>query len=140
MIKLLRKYPYLILRRLVQLGILVLFLGSNYLGWKFLMGNYSSAIILEKLHISDPYAVLQILFTGFIVTTDALLGALIILVLYFIIGGRTFCSWVCPMNPVTDFAYWLRVKLNLNDNKKDFLSRNLRYWIFGMSLILCAIL
>ena len=30
-------------------------------------------------------------------TTAALLGALIVLVAYALIGGRMYCSWVCPI-------------------------------------------
>ena len=59
-----RKYKYLILRRIVQLSILLLFAGVNYLGWEVLRGNYSSAIIADVLNLSDPYAVMQINMTG----------------------------------------------------------------------------
>jgi ferredoxin-type protein NapH len=41
----------------------------------------------------------------------ALIGACIVLLLYLLVGGRTYCSWVCPVNLLTDFAYWLRVRL-----------------------------
>ena len=71
------------------------------------MGNYSSAYVLEGFYLSDPHAVLQTLAAGFVVATDALVGAVIIFLFYALIGGRSFCSWVCPLNIVTDTRYWV---------------------------------
>jgi ferredoxin-type protein NapG len=35
-------------------------------------------------------------------------GCAIVVVFYALVGGRVFCSWVCPVNVVTDAAAWLR--------------------------------
>jgi ferredoxin-type protein NapH len=134
-------HRFLISRRLVQFGLLILFFGSNYFGWKILTGNYSSAILLGEINLSDPFALLQILFSGFIVATDALIGGLIILVLYSLIVGRAFCSWVCPMNIVVDLAGWINKKVGFSKPKIDFSKiAKLRYYVFALILILSAIL
>ena len=130
---------FLIPRRVVQFGILLLFFGANYFGWKILSGNYSSALLLDKIHLSDPYASLQILTTGFMISSGVLSGALIILLFYGIVGGRMFCSWVCPMNIITDSAAWLKKKLNISSMAGPNTNRKLRYWILALSLILSAI-
>ena len=31
----------------------------------------------------------------------------IVLLFYFLVGGRVYCAWVCPVNVVTDTAGWL---------------------------------
>ncbi len=135
------KHKFLILRRLVQVLLLLLFVGANLWGWKLLMGNFSSAYVLESFYLSDPYAVLQIFATGFLVSTDAVVGAIIVLLFYAIIGGRSFCSWVCPLNMVTDFASWVRKKLGFNINDNIVLvKRNTRYWVLVLGLILSAIM
>ncbi|MEN8115606.1 MAG: quinol dehydrogenase ferredoxin subunit NapH [Bacteroidota bacterium] len=136
--KVLYKYRYLILRRLVQFSVLFLFAGSNYFGWLVLKGNLSSAVVLGEVKLSDPFAVVQILATGFWVGTDVLISALIVLAFYTIVSGRMFCSWVCPMNPVTDFVRWVRNKINYNKNTIS-INKNIRYWILALSLILSAI-
>jgi len=134
-------HKYLIARRTVQVGLMLLFFGANYFGWKILMGNYSSAFVLESFYLSDPYATLQILAAGFALQMDVLLGAFIIVLFYGLIGGRSFCSWICPMNVVTDFAHWIRRKTGMNKvDMKIPLSRNLRYWILLLSFILSALL
>jgi len=130
-----RKYQYLILRRIVQLGILLLFVGGNYFGWEFLRGNYSSAIMADVLNLSDPYAVMQIIAAGFLASSSVLIGALVVFLIYVIIGGRMFCSWICPLNILTDLAFRFRKTFKIETETKINLSRNIRYYILGLSLL-----
>lgn len=132
------KYRYLIARRLLQFSILILFIGGNYFGWNILKGNLSSGMLLGKLNLSDPYAVLQILATGFWVGADVLISALIILAIYTLLSGRMFCSWICPVNPISDFVLWVRRKLDISKNTIS-ISKNIRYWVLALSLVLSAI-
>ncbi len=141
MSKIYDKYRFLILRRLVQISILVLYIGANYAGWKILQGNLSSSVFLGKIPLADPYAVLQIFSTGAMLATDAIIGAVIIAIFYALIGGRAFCSYVCPINMVTDLANYLRRRWKLDKfEKKWWASRNIRYWVMGLSFILSFLL
>ncbi|OQX76361.1 MAG: quinol dehydrogenase ferredoxin subunit NapH [Bacteroidetes bacterium 4484_276] len=140
MSKLYSNYRFLILRRIVQISFLVLFAGANYWGWNVLMGNYSSALVLGQFYLTDPHAVLQTLAAGFLVATDALIGAAIIFLFYALVGGRGFCSWVCPMNMVTDLALWTRKKFFKKQKAVlQNVGRNTRYWILGLGLVLSFI-
>ena len=47
--------------------------------------------------------------------------------IYALIASRAFCAWVCPLNPVTDLAAWMRRKLNIRQSAS--LPRGLRYGI-----------
>ncbi len=141
MTKKLHSYRFLVARRIVQATIMLLFIGANYFGWKVLSGNYSSALAFDSIHLTDPFAALQILAAGFAIGVDATIGALIILLFYALIAGRSFCSWVCPMNPVMDLSNWLNKKWKLTSKEGAVvLSRNIRYWILALSLILSVIL
>ncbi|WP_297442628.1 quinol dehydrogenase ferredoxin subunit NapH [Sulfurimonas sp.] len=135
-------YRYLILRRVTQLGLLFLYFGANAWGWTMLQGNLSSSIILNVVPMSDPYAALQMLAAGAILATDLLVGVAVVTFFYFIIGGRAFCSWVCPINMVTDFAAFVRELIGMNKltGVKQPASRNLRYWVLGLSLVISAIM
>lgn len=131
------KHRFLIARRFTQISIMVLYLLASVYGINILMGNLSSSLFLEFIPLSDPYAVLQMFFAGAIISSNILFGALIITVFYMIIGGRAFCSWVCPVNMITDLANFLRRKLGFNQiQKKQPASRNIRYWVIGISLII----
>ncbi len=135
-------YRYLILRRVTQIGLLVLYFGANAWGWTILMGNLSSSRFLDFIPMSDPYAALQMLVAGAVLATDLLIGVAVVSLFYLLIGGRAFCSWVCPINMITDAANFLRRKLEIDrvQGTKQPASRNMRYWILALSLIISAIM
>lgn len=134
----LKRYRYLIARRIVQLSLLIVFSGGNYWGWTILKGNYSAALVFDTIPLTDPYAVLQMLFSGFMASLDILLGAVIILLVYAIFTGRMFCSWVCPMNIISDSANYARKKLGFTEVLS--FTRKARYYVLVLGLILSAIL
>ncbi len=137
MIKILTKNRYLILRRISQISIMALYIVTNIYGLNWLTGNLSSSLILGLIPLSDPYAVVQMFAGGAVLTFDIILGTLIITFFYMIIGGRAFCSWVCPINMITDLANFLRDKLGFNSiQKKQPTSRNIRYYVIVISLII----
>ncbi len=140
--KLYNSYRYLILRRITQIGILVLYFGANAWGWKMLQGNLSSSLILGTVPMSDPYAALQMLAAGALLSTNLLIGVGVVTLFYFLIGGRAFCSWVCPINMVTDFAAFCRELIGMNQltGVKQPASRKLRYWVLGLSLVISAVM
>jgi ferredoxin-type protein NapH len=135
-------YRYLFFRRFVQVSLLFLYFGANAWGWKMLQGNLSSSKILEIIPMSDPYAAMQMLVAGAVMATDLLIGVGVAVVFYLLIGGRAFCSWVCPINMVTDAANFLRRKLEIDrvQGVKQPASRNMRYWVLALSLIISFIM
>lgn len=129
---------WLLLRRLSQLSLLGLFLLGPLAGLWIVKGNLASSLTLEVLPLTDPYVLLQSFFAGHIMQTTAITGALIVLIFYLLLGGRVYCSWVCPINIVTDVANWLRIKLAIRGHGMRF-SLQTGYWIFAMTLILALI-
>ena len=134
-----KKYRFLLARRLTQVSIIALYIAANVYGINILMGNLSTSLVFETLTLSDPYAVLQMFFAGAVISFDILLGATIITLFYLIIGGRAFCSWVCPVNIITDFANYLRTKFKFQQiEKKQPASRNIRYWVIATSFVISS--
>ena len=132
-----KKYRFLIARRITQISVMVLYVIANVYGINFLTGNLSSSLLLNTVPLSDPYAVLQMAVAGAIISADILLGAFIISIFYFIVGGRAFCSWICPVNMITDLANYLRRKFGFNQiQKKQPASRNIRYWVIAISFVI----
>jgi ferredoxin-type protein NapH len=125
-------HKWLILRRTSQIGILLLFLAGPWFGLWIVKGNLSYSYTLNFLPLADPYVLLQLLATGHLPEKLALIGTAMVLALYLLVGGRTYCSWVCPVNLVTDLANWLRARLGLKGGAH--LSRKTRYWVLGMTL------
>lgn len=127
-------YKWLLLRRISQLSFLMLFLLGPVLGIWIVKGNMISSLTLDALPLTDPFILLQSFLSGHLVESTAVIGALIVLAFYALVGGRVYCSWVCPVNIVTDSAEWLRRKIGLGAGSK--FSNKTRYWLLGLSLIL----
>jgi len=128
-------HRWLILRRTSQLSILGLFLLGPWAGIWIIKGNLSSSLLLQTLPMTDPLLLVQTLLAGAVLpASSAIIGAVIVLFFYLLVGGRVYCSWVCPMNLVTDGANWLRERLNIHPVLA--LSRHTRYWMLGLTLLL----
>src|SRR5690606_22198528 len=132
-------------RRASQLGFLGLFLrgpislwlardGKLQQAWWPVKGNLASSVTLDTLPLTDPYMLLQGLLAGHLPETAALLGALIVLLFYGLIGGRMYCSWFCPINPVTDAAGLLRLTLKIKPSPTPP-ERQLRWLLLATLLV-----
>ncbi|MDH5592963.1 MAG: quinol dehydrogenase ferredoxin subunit NapH [Gammaproteobacteria bacterium] len=130
-------HQWLILRRITQAGILGLFLAGPLLGVWIIKGNIASSLTLDILPLSDPYLLLQSLFAGHWPETTVVIGAFIVAGFYFLVGGRVYCGWICPVNPITDMAAWFRQRLNIKGGAR--FPRQSRYWLLAMTLITAGI-
>lgn len=128
---------YLILRRLSQATVLAVFLIGPWFGIWWVKGNLASSLTFGVLPLTDPYVLLQSLAARHWPETTAILGALIVTAFYAGIGGRLYCSWVCPVNPVTDAAHWLHDRLGLSKGWQP--KRTTRLWILAMTFVVSAV-
>lgn len=130
-------HRFLLLRRTSQLGILLLFVLGPWAGLWLVKGNLSSSLTLGVLPLTDPFVLAQVLATGHRPEFTALLGAAIVIAFYALVGGRVFCSWVCPVNVATDGAAWLRRRFRIGAGRAP--SRHLRDWLALALLAACAV-
>ena len=132
-----KSHKYLILRRISQALFLLLFLAGPWFGIWWVNGNLAGSLTFGILPLTDPLVFLQGLAAGFVPATTAILGALIVAAVYALIGGRVYCSWVCPINPVTDLAHWLHVKLDLPKGWQP--KPGTRLWVLAMVFVVSAL-
>ncbi len=130
-------HRWLLARRVSQFAVLALFLAGPWFGYWIVKGNLNYSLTLGVLPLADPYVLLQSLVAGHRPEHNALIGATIILIGYFLVGGRAYCAWVCPVNVVTDVAHWLRARLGVRGGVR--LSHGTRYWILAMTLALALV-
>jgi ferredoxin-type protein NapH len=136
-------WRYIFLRRLTQVGFLLLFFGTAHWAWEYpaktplLSGNLSASEFIGLIPMADPFAALQIFLAGHVLQQETLIGAGIVFGIYLLLGGRVFCSWVCPVNMVTDLAGWLRARLDIRPI--FHLNRIIRYFVLVAALALSVI-
>ena len=126
-------HRWLIVRRLSQIGFLGLFMVGPLSGYYLVKGSIASSLTFDTLPLTDPYILLPTLAAGHVPEMTALVGALIVLAAYLVVGGRVYCAWVCPINIITDAAHWLRLRLGIQGGLK--FTRSVRYWMLGMTLL-----
>ncbi len=133
-----KAHRWLVLRRISQLAIILLFMLGPWAGIWIIKGNLSSSLLFDTVPMTDPLLFLQIIAAGFYgVAGTAALGAVIVFIFYMLVGGRVFCSWVCPVNIITDVAFWLRRKINIKGGL--VFARNTRYWLLAIVLLVAAV-
>lgn len=126
-------HKWLIARRVSQVSILALFLIGPLAGLWIVKGNLSASMTLDVLPLTDPFLLAQSVLSGSLPVLSGVIGAAIVVGFYALVGGRVFCSWVCPVNMVTDLAAWLRRSLGLKG--KSGLNRGVRYWLLGLVML-----
>ncbi len=130
-------HRFLVLRRISQGFFLVLFLLGPWFGLWWVVGTLAGSRTLEVLPLTDPLVLLQSIAAGHLPEMTALIGAIIVLAVYALIGGRVYCSWVCPINPITDAAHWLHDRLGLQKGWQP--NRSARLWLLGTVLVVSAL-
>ena len=131
-----RPMKYLLLRRASQIGVFLLFLLGPWAGIWIIKGNLSSSRILDTVPLTDPLVFLQMLATRHMPEIAAVQGVILVALFYALVGGRVFCSWVCPINPVTDAASWLRRRYKISSSLRIL---DVRFWLIGMILLVFMI-
>ncbi len=131
-----QRQRWLLLRRVSQLFILFLFLTGPWFGVWILKGNLSASLLFDTLPLTDPLLAIQMAVAGHWPYSTALIGAAIVFIFYLLLGGRVFCSWVCPVNMVTDASAWLRRRLGIKTGRAP--DSNTRYWLLAGVLVATA--
>ncbi len=103
-----------------------------------LKGTLANSEILHTLPLGDPFVFLQSTLAGNWYTLTGIIGVILIVGFYLLVGGRTYCSFVCPVNMVTDLAAWIRRQLRITNQLS--ISKRARIYILGLVLILSLVM
>lgn len=121
-------------RRILQLSVLAL-IASPLFGMTFFHGNLAAADLFG-LPLADPLAFLQALIGGRVLVLSYLGSALLVTVFYFILGGRSFCGWICPVGLVTELGDKLRCRLG---SGRETMPLAASRWSLGLVLVAVAV-
>ncbi len=90
-------------------------------------------------HMADLNSALQVMLAFKEVLINLLIGTITVLVFWWILGGRTFCSWVCPYHLVAEWAemlhdYLVKKKI-VRDHPFDRRVRTVLWVVFALLAI-----
>lgn len=133
------------IRWTVLIGFSLLFTLSFYFDLSILEGSLSGSRLIG-FYLMDPYNALQLLAisskTGYIIhlTMNFWIGFITIVLFYFIMGGRTYCSWLCPYHFLAEMGEKLHNYLvEKKKIKEHTYNQSLRY-VFWIGFIILAFL
>lgn len=107
----------------------LLFVVSFYFDIQLLEGALTASRF-AGFHLIDLNSALQVMLAHKHIITNLLIGTGTVLVLWILLGGRTFCSWVCPYHLVAEWAeklhLFLAKKKLIADQTNQSIDRRLR--------------
>jgi ferredoxin-type protein NapH len=107
-----------------------LFVASYWADLQLIEGALTASRVFG-FHFADLNSSLQLMLAHGHVVINLVIGVTTVLALYVLVGGRTFCSWVCPYHLLSEIAEKLHLKLAEKRLVKDHaLDRRLRPILF----------
>ena len=103
--KLAKKLPEKWRRRrwAVLIAVNLLFVVSFQLDIQILEGALTASRFVG-FHMADLNSALQVILAYKVVVINLVIGTTTVLIFWWLLGGRTFCSWVCPYHLVAEWA------------------------------------
>jgi len=87
-------------------------------------------------HMADLNSALQVTLAYKHMVINLVIGTVTVFILWFLVGGRTFCSWVCPYHLVSEIGEMVHLKLVekglVKDHPMDRRLRTVLYVIFAL--------
>ena len=113
----------------------LLFVFSYWLDIQVLEGALTASRFVG-FHMADLNSALQVMLAHKHIITNLLIGTATVLLLWALLGGRTFCSWACPYHLVAEWAekihLYLAKKKLVTDQPIDRRLRTVFWIVFAL--------
>jgi len=94
----------------VLISINLLFTVSYWFDVQLVEGSLTASRFLG-FHLADVYSAGIVMLAQWHVPVNLVIGAVTVFFLWALLGGRTYCSWVCPYHLVAEWAEMLHTRL-----------------------------
>lgn len=98
-------------RRWVTLIVInLLFTFSFWVDIQLFEGSLIASRVIG-FHMADIYSALQVVLAYKVMFINLIIGTVTVLIIWVLLGGRAFCSWVCPYHLLAEWAEKIHLKL-----------------------------
>jgi ferredoxin-type protein NapH len=125
-------------RWILVISIHLLFFLSFFIDLQVLEGTLNGSRFLG-FHMIDPFATLEVFLATYHIPINIIIGTTTIVIVYIIMGGRSYCAWVCPYGILSEYGEKLH---NTLVKKKIIKSRKFDHrvkYIFWVGFLLMAL-
>jgi len=132
-----KRFSYRMKRWILVISIHLLFFLSFFIDLQMLEGTLNGSRFLG-FHMIDPFATLEVWLATYHIPTNVIIGTVTIVLLYLLVGGRTYCAWVCPYGILSEYGEKLH---NTLVKKKIIKSRKFDHrvkYIFWVGFLVMA--
>ena len=136
-----KKLPAIWRRRrwAVLITINLLFVVSFWLDISILEGSLTASRFIG-FHMADLNSALQVMLAYKQIVLNLVIGTVTIFIMWWLLGGRTFCSWVCPYHLIAEWAESLHLILADKGWVKDHpFDRRTRTWFWIIFVVLAIV-
>ena len=113
----------------------LLFVASFYFDVQLVEGSLTGARVVG-FHFADLNAALQVALAYKHIVLNLVIGMVTVFLMWMLLGGRTFCSWVCPYHLLSEWAeylhLWLAKRKIVKDHRFTRKVRSVFYVIFAL--------
>jgi ferredoxin-type protein NapH len=128
-----RKFSYRMKRWILVISIHLLFFLSFFIDFQMLEGTLNGSRFLG-FHMIDPYTSLQLFLATYHLPVNMIIGITTIVIVYLLLGGRSYCAWVCPYGIISEIGEKLHdtlvAKKIIKSRKFDHRVRHIFWAIF----------
>jgi ferredoxin-type protein NapH len=117
----------------------LLFFLSFFIDIQFLEGTLNGSRLLG-FHLIDPFTALEIFASTHHIHTNVIIGSATLVAFYFLVGGKAYCSWVCPYGLLSEIGEYIHLKLvRKKIIKERKFNPNIRFIFWAIFLLAAAI-
>lgn len=113
----------------------VLFMVSYWLDVQLVEGALTASRFVG-FHMADLNSSLQVVLAYKMLLINLLIGTVTVALLWWLVGGRSFCSWACPYHLLSEIAEMMHLKLAdkglVSDHPLDRRLRTVLYIVFAL--------
>ena len=129
-------FSYRMKRWILVIAIHLLFFLSFAIDIQVLEGTLNGSRFLG-FHMIDIFTTMQLYLATFELPINVIIGTVTILIFYTLVGGRSYCSWVCPYGLLSEIGEKIHNTLvNKNIIKERTFDHRVRHIFWGIFLIL----
>ena len=126
-------FSYRMKRWIVVISIHLLFFLSFALDVQTLEGTLNGSRFLG-FHLIDPFTTIQVFLATYHIPINVIIGTSTVIIFYLFVGGKTYCSWVCPYGIISEIGEKLHntlvTKKIIKERKFDHRIRHIFWFMF----------
>ena len=117
----------------------MLFVVSYYFDVQLVEGALTASRVIG-FHMADLNSALQVTLAFKHVVINLVIGTVTVFIFWWLLGGRAFCSWVCPYHLLAEWAEIIHLKLAARRIVRDHpFDRRARTWFWVVFVVLAFV-